>query len=150
MPSSTRHVTHPLPREIDVLARSKVAEYACACNSDAIVQPVTLLETLGDLPLHNLADASSVLLRARHQQQSQQQHSSTHHANLHHAAVALQALSNRTTAFIRQLFVVPLHHTPSHEPPAPHPSLTPALQACIHHVTSPSPLTCPCLPSRSS
>ena len=117
--SSTRHATYVFAPEIDALARLKVVEYACVCNSDALVQPVALLETLGDLPLHSVAHAFVVtLLPARQKQQSQQQHSSTHQANLRHAAVALQALSNQTTPHISQ-FVVSLHRTPSHAPPAP-------------------------------
>jgi len=117
--SSTRDATYILLREIDLLARFKVDEFACACNSDALVQPVALLETLRDLPLHSLAHVIVIaLLPARQKQQSQQQPSSTHHVNLRHAAVALQALSNQTTAHISQI-VVPLHHTPSHAPPAP-------------------------------
>jgi len=117
--SSTRDATYTFFMEIDLLAGFKVEESACACNSDALVQPVALLETLRDLPLHSLAHASVVvLLPARQKQQSQQQHSSTHHANLRHAAVALQALSNQTTTHISQRVVV-LHHTPSHAPQAP-------------------------------
>ena len=117
--SSTRDATYTFPREIDFLAGFKVEECACACNSDALVQPVALLETLRDLPLHSLAHAFVVaLLPARQKQQSQQQPSSTHHVNLRHAAVALQALSNQTTAHISQI-VGTLHHTPSHAPPAP-------------------------------
>ena len=152
--SSTRDATYSSAREIDLLARFKVEEFACACKSDALVQPVALLETLGDLPLHSLAHAFVVvLLPARQKQQSQQQPSSTHHVNLRHAAVALQALSNQTTANISQS-VEPLHHTPSHAPPAPgiKVTFTSALHACLHHVTPPprAPLTCPCLPIRSS
>ncbi len=44
--------------EIDFLAGFKVEESACfSCKGDAFVQPVALLETLGDLPLHSLAHA---------------------------------------------------------------------------------------------
>jgi len=150
--SSTRDATYSFAKEIDFLAGFKVDEFACACNSDALVQPVALLETLRDLPLHSLAHAFvAVLIPARQKQQSQQQPSSTHHVNLRHAAVALQALSNQTTAHISQI-VTTLHHRPSHEPPAPnilqHSHLH--LTLARHHVTSPPPLTCPCLPSRSS
>jgi hypothetical protein len=55
--TSTRDATYTFVLEIDVLARFKVEECACACNSDALVQPVALLETLRDLPLHSLAHA---------------------------------------------------------------------------------------------
>jgi len=71
--SSTRDATYSFVVEIDFLTRFKVEESACACNSDALVQPVALLETLGDLPLHSLAHAFVfVLLPARQKQQSQQ------------------------------------------------------------------------------
>ena len=115
------HATYTLAAEIDCLARFKVVECARACNSDALVHPVALHETLRDLPLHSVANAGVVLLRARQnkQQQPQQQPSSTHHVNLRHAAVALQPLSNPTKPNIRQTFVATLHHTPSHAPPAP-------------------------------
>ena len=114
--SSTRDATYSFVTETDFLAGFKVDESACVCNSDALVQPVALLETSGDLPLHSLAHA--FLLPAHQKQQSQQQPSSTHHVNLRHAAVALQALSNQTAAHISQI-VAALHHTPSHAPPAP-------------------------------
>ena len=48
--------------QIDSLARFKVVEFACACNSNALVRPVTLQETSGDLPLHSIADAFVVEL----------------------------------------------------------------------------------------
>ena len=51
--------------KIDFLAGFKVDEFACACNSDALVQPVALLETLGDLPPHSLAHGVAFLLPAR-------------------------------------------------------------------------------------
>jgi len=136
--SSTRDATYSFDIETDFLAGFKVEEYTCACNNDALVQPVALLETLGDLPLHSLAHALIVvLIPARQKQQSQQQPSSTHHANLRHAAVALQALSNQTSPHISQIVDL-LHHTPSHAPPAPsikshyHPHFT-------HHCTMTRP-----------
>ena len=65
--SSTRNATYEFLLEIDALARLKVVEYACGCNSDAPVHAMTLLETLRDLPLHIAADASVVaLLPARY------------------------------------------------------------------------------------
>ena len=144
------HATYTSASEINFLARFKVEESARVCNSDALVRPVALHQTLRDLPLHSVANAGAALLRARQnkQQQQQQQPSSTHHVNLRHAAVALQPLSNPTTPNISQTFVAPLHHTPSHAPPAPdtlphsHPHFTHA-----HTTSSPPPLTCPCLPS---
>ena len=125
--------------EIDFLARFKVEECARVCNSDALVHPVALHQTLRDLPLHSVTNAGAVLLRARQNKQQQQQPSSTHHLNLRHAAVALQPLSNRTTPNISQTLVALLHHTPSHAPPAPdtlphsHPHFTHV------HTTSTSP-----------
>ena len=113
------HATYTLASEIDSLARFEVVECARVCNSDALVHPVALRETLRDLPLHSVANAGVALLRARQNKQQQQQPSSTHHVNPRHAAVALQPLSNPTKPNIRQTFVAPLHHTPSHAPPAP-------------------------------
>ena len=58
-----RHVMAYFARsKIDILARFKVVEFACACNSNALVRPVTLQETSGDLPLHSIADAFVVEL----------------------------------------------------------------------------------------
>ena len=57
---------YPLITQIDSLARFKVEEFACACNSNALVRPVTLQETSGDLPLHSIEDAiATVLPRTR-------------------------------------------------------------------------------------
>ena len=147
--SSMRDATYTFGSEMDVLARFKVEESARVCNSDALVRPVALHQTLRDLPLHSVANAGAALLRARQNKQPpQQQPASTHHDNLRHAAVALQPLSNPTTTNISQTSVAPLHHTPSHAPPAPdtlphsHPHFTHA-----HTTSSPPPLTCPSLTS---
>ncbi len=142
------HATYPiLAVEIDCLARFKVVECASACNSDALLHPVALHETLRDLPLHSVANACAALLRARknkQQQQQQQQPSSTHHDNLRHAAVALQPLSNPTKPNIGQIIDVSLHHTPSHAPQAPdtlphsHPHFTHARAKRQTHPPPPS------------
>ncbi len=112
--SSTRDATYPLFAEFDSLARFEVEECACVCNGNALVHPMALLKTLGDLPLHSVADAFvAVLLPARQNKKSPQLPSSTHQVNFCHAAVALQALSKQTTAHISQI-VVTLHRTPLH------------------------------------
>jgi hypothetical protein len=100
------------------LAGFKVEEKRSSHN-DALIRPVTLLETLRDLPLYSVAHVFvAVLLHTRQQQQSHQKQSCSHQDNRRHTAVALQTLRNHTTASISQLGVS-LHHTPSHAPPLP-------------------------------
>jgi len=150
--SSTRDATYTNELEIDLLAGFKVDEFACACNSDALVQPVALLETLRDLPLHSLAHVFVVvLLPARQKQQSQQPtllnsprqppsrcccSSGPQQSNNHpHQSKRCHSVSHAVTRAT----------SPQHQV-----TFTSALHACMRHVTSPPPLTCPCLPSRSS
>jgi len=55
--SSTRDGTYPFVLEIHCLARFEVVEFACACNGNALVHPMALLKTLGDLPFHSATHA---------------------------------------------------------------------------------------------
>ncbi len=59
------HATYTFVCDIDFLARFEVVEFARACNSDALVHPVALQETLRDLPLHIVTNAGAALLRTR-------------------------------------------------------------------------------------
>jgi len=64
--SSTSDATYTSAEEIDFLARFEVEECACACNGNALVHPVALLKTLGDLSFNSVADVIvAVLLPAR-------------------------------------------------------------------------------------
>ncbi len=59
------HATYILACEIDFLARFKVVKFARAFDSDALVHPVALQETLRDLPPHRVTNGVTGLLRAR-------------------------------------------------------------------------------------
>jgi hypothetical protein len=122
-----REQTHIRVIEFDILAGFKVEEtaYRTGSDGDALVRPVTLLQTLRDLPLHSVAHAFVVpLLHTRQQQQSHQKQSCTHQLNQRHTAAALQTLRNHTTASISQLVRL-LHHMPLHAPPSPVSTTTP-------------------------
>jgi hypothetical protein len=110
--------TRPIEKiaEIHFLARSKVEEFACACNSDALVQPMALLETLGDLPPQSVADFFiAVLLPAR-----QNNNHNNNPPQLTKTTCVTLLLLFRTSAIKR--------------PPT---SVKPTLQGCIvHHVKS--------------
>ena len=162
--SSTRNATYEFLLEIDALARLKVVEYACGCNSDAPVHAMTLLETLRDLPPHSLAHASFItllfmrvlfcsppvkaiitttpLLNSPRQLSSRcccpsaprQSNDRPHQSN--RCCTASHAVTRATN---------PQHNIKFRS--APHACIIP-----LHHVTPPprAPLTCPCLPIRSS
>ena len=106
---------------------------------------MALLETLGDLPLDNVADSSSILLPACQQQQSRQQpslnspskpashcccSSSPRQSHDHPHQITLRCLSASHAV------------TRAARPPPPV-AFTSALHTCMRQVTPPPPLMCP-------
>jgi len=142
---STRDVTYSFLREIDFLARFKVEEFACACNSDALVQPVALLETLRDLPLHILAHAFVAILLPTRQNNNLNNNPPqlTTPTSVTLLLLFRPSAIKRPPTSVKELYLCITRRHTRHQPPASSHIHTRTSQAYLHHVTSPPPSHAP-------
>ncbi len=151
--SSTCNATYLFAKETNFLARFKVEEYACACESDALVQPVALLETLRDLPLHSLAHASVVILLPTRQNNNHNNNNTSQLTTLTYVTLLLlfrlSAIKRPPTSVKPLALCITRRHTRRQPPASNRIHIRTFKHACTTSHTAP-PLTCPCLPSRST